>query len=353
MSNSALAIANGQEDYTRDKIDLIKRTICAGATDDELQLFLHVAKRTGLDPMARQIHMVKRWNQKAGREVASIQTGIDGYRLIADRTGKLAGISDAEFDTESADHPGKATVTVKKLIDGAPWDFTASARWEEYVQLGKEKQPSGLWAKMPYLMLGKCAESLALRKAFPADLSGIYTTEEMGEADNPEPQGKVQQFLQQNPPAKKGPDVQRKSDKPAVANPAKLDPVICSECRVKDGHASGCPYHPDNHQAASPQQQGDAYEGPTPAQDEAAQKKAEGEKKWREFAGHDPKKHISWQQGKLLFVVQKKAAVSDEEMKSYLKTYLKVEHARLIPKDRFSALLEAIDPEFQWHERPA
>src|SRR4051812_21566657 len=75
-----------QTEFPSDKIDLIKRTICRGASNDELELFMHVARRTGLDPLARQIHAVKRYQD--GRDVMTIQTGIDGYRLIADRTDR-------------------------------------------------------------------------------------------------------------------------------------------------------------------------------------------------------------------------------------------------------------------------
>lgn len=167
MSNLAFA------DFPNEKVELIKKTVAKDCTNDELELFLYTCHRTGLDPLARQIYAVKRSGKM------TIQTGIDGYRLIADRTGKLAGISDYAFDSEEAKTPAKATVTVRKVVgDGIIAEFTATARWGEYNAGGP------MWAKMPYLMLGKCAEALALRKAFPADLSGVYTAEEMSQADS-------------------------------------------------------------------------------------------------------------------------------------------------------------------------
>ena len=168
--------------WTSEQVELIKRTIAVGATNDELQLFLYQAKRTGLDPLSRQIHFVKRKNK------GTIQTAIDGYRLIADRTGKLAGSDDYLFDEGIPQYmhmigkrgnPLTATVTVYKMVDGSRVAFTATAAWGEYFP---GEAQGFMWEKMPYLMIGKCAESLALRKAFPAELSGIYTNEEMMQA---------------------------------------------------------------------------------------------------------------------------------------------------------------------------
>lgn len=175
-------------EYTPERVELIKRTICSGSTNDELALFVQQCKRTGLDPFAKQIHAVKRWDSNAGREVMSIQTGIDGFRLIADRTGKYAGNDEPIYDVEDKPHPNKASVTVWKIVEGQRVPFTRSARWAEFVQTKKDGNPTRFWLKMPYLMLGKAAEALALRAAFPQELSGLYTTEEMDQAgsdDNP------------------------------------------------------------------------------------------------------------------------------------------------------------------------
>lgn len=184
----AISVKNNdvQPMWTKDQQQLILDTVAKGATENEFKLFLYTCRRTGLDPLTRQIFFVKRNTKRPDGSWSgqmTVQTGIDGYRAIADRSKKLAGIDDAVYDTEKDECPGKATVTVYKMIDGERRAFTATARWNEYAPDMTSKQ-SFMWRKMPYLMLAKCAEALALRKAFPNDLSGLYTTEEMAQSDN-------------------------------------------------------------------------------------------------------------------------------------------------------------------------
>lgn len=173
-------------------LDLIKTQVLGvdrnkkPRADEDLMLFLYTCKRTGLDPLVGQIYAVFRWDSRLGKEKMTIQTGIDGMRLVAQRTGEYAGQDDAKYlpEDESSQYPIKATVTVYKMIGGARVSFTATARWNEYAQYDKQQKLMGLWPKMPYLMLSKCAEALALRKAFPNELSGIHAREEMSQADN-------------------------------------------------------------------------------------------------------------------------------------------------------------------------
>lgn len=173
--------------YSREQIDLIKRTFAHGATDDEFQLFIMTAQRLGLRPEARQIHMVKRpAYDPATRDYVdkmSIQTGIDGYRLIADRTGEYAPGREPTYVYENG-RLVSATAYVKKFVRGEWHEVAATAHFDEYAQKKKDGTPTQMWATKPHIMLAKCAEALALRRAFPAELSGVYTDEEMTQADN-------------------------------------------------------------------------------------------------------------------------------------------------------------------------
>lgn len=180
--------------WTATEQELIKKQIAPNCTDLELALFAKVCQRTGLDPFARQIYAIKRGSGDHAK--MTIQTGIDGYRLAAARSNAYAGSDDIEYDTEDGEHPNWARATVYRLVQGQRVPFAAKARWAEYCQKYDGK-PSDMWQKFPYLMLGKCAEALALRKAFPAELSGMYTDEEMTQADNVV-EGSVREVQQEN-----------------------------------------------------------------------------------------------------------------------------------------------------------
>lgn len=198
MNELTIQNNNTPINYTQEQINVIKNTVAQGATDTELALFLNQCKRTGLDAMTRQIYFIKDKNGKV-----QTQTSVDGFRLIAERSDKYEGQTKAEWcgsDGQWVDiwlkkePPAAARVGVYKK--GFREALYAVALFEEYAQrhlyddkYGKFKSGdlTFIWNKMPSLMIAKVAECLALRKAFPNDLSGIYSSEEMAQAEVEKP----------------------------------------------------------------------------------------------------------------------------------------------------------------------
>jgi phage recombination protein Bet len=175
---TALAVSNDQKMWDEKQLAALKQLGLANAPKADLAVFLHYAQRTGLDPFARQLYMIER----GGRY--TIQASIDGLRIVAQRSGEYAGQvgpywcgDDGEWIDVWLDTKPPVAAKVGVMRKGFNEPLWAVAKFDSY------NATTPIWRKMPDTMIAKCAEALALRKAFPNDLSGIYTTEEMEQAE--------------------------------------------------------------------------------------------------------------------------------------------------------------------------
>ena len=170
------------------QVELLKRTYAKTATDDELALFLSVAQARGLNPFAGQIVFVKRKQLVDGdyKEVGAFQVTIDGLRSMADGTHDYAPGPAPEFEYDKDGKLVTAVAHVRKWVHGSWVDVVATARYSEYMQTKADGSPIRMWAKMPHNQLAKCAEALAIRKAFPQQTEGLMLQE-----DNEEGQAQI------------------------------------------------------------------------------------------------------------------------------------------------------------------
>lgn len=172
-----------------DALSTLKATIARGTTDQEFALFLHVCKTRRVDPFGKLIYPVKRYDKTMGTEVMSLQSSIDYFRLAAERTGKYAGQLGPQWcgpdgvwvDVWLQKNPPAAARVAALRMDFKEPLWTV-ALWENYCQRDRNGSPTRFWANMGPLMIAKCAEALALRRAFPEDLAGLYTADEMQHA---------------------------------------------------------------------------------------------------------------------------------------------------------------------------
>lgn len=191
--SSAITQQSSQQSgkWTPSQLALVQQQIAQNCTQEEIEFFQQVCNKTGLDPFSRQIYAIKRGGKNPKM---TIQVSIDGFRAIADRSGKYSGSQtfwcDANgnwFDVWLKTEPPAAAKTVCYRI-GSDHPFVAVALWAELAQwetvwrngqATNEKKLATLWAQMPAHMIGKVSEAQALRKAFPAELSGLYSTDEI------------------------------------------------------------------------------------------------------------------------------------------------------------------------------
>jgi len=157
--------------YLDDNRALIRRTYAEKLDDNEFELFAEVCRARRLNPVAGHITAFK----ISGR--VSFSPTIQGSRLIAARTGAYAGCDDVVFTgqgvTQGVKHPTKATATVYRMIQGVRCPFTASVDWAERCPREPERFTYSTWAHQPKGMLAKCAEKLALSKAFPEEFADL------------------------------------------------------------------------------------------------------------------------------------------------------------------------------------
>lgn len=172
---------------TSQEIEVLRNTIAKGLDDHELRLFITFCQHKGLDPFTREVYAFRRWDARSQKWIVVFGIGIDGFRSLAERTGQYAGQlgpfwcgQDGVWkDVWLADEP-PAAAKVGVLRHGWQQPLWAVARWKSYAQTAKDGRLVESWARMPDLMLAKVAEALALRRAFPRQLGGLYAPEEFG-----------------------------------------------------------------------------------------------------------------------------------------------------------------------------
>lgn len=193
-----LVIDPTQSTFTDVQVAALRQLGVEDAPKGDLDLFFHQAKRTGLDPFAKQIYMlgrrtkIKVWNERAKRQDEewvmkyTIQTGIDGYRVTGHRLARLAGDdiavegpfwrgADGGWDDVWLD-PNRPPLAAKYIVVKNGVKYSSVAMYGEYVQTYSkdgQQHPNSMWAKMPANQLAKCAEAAAWKKAYPNDFAGM------------------------------------------------------------------------------------------------------------------------------------------------------------------------------------
>lgn len=225
-----------QYEITVQQVEVVRRAVCVGATDVELEFFLATCKRVGLDPFARQIWFIKRPQKtidargnEVWLDVGRPETSIDGYRTIAERTGQYQGQAPIMWcDSkgkwsevwleDGPPHAAKATL----FREGFREPLVNVALYREFCPVYRNGKSPEMWKKMGANQNAKCAEAGAFRRAFPRDLSGLVTDTEMEHIDVASTGG---YSIPEAPAAKQLDEKKTSVQVPAAIVDAKSEPV--------------------------------------------------------------------------------------------------------------------------------
>ncbi len=205
MANAMVTL----DDYPKEVVLALQNSLYPGAKSESVAMVLAYCTAAKLDPLTKPVHIVP-MSVKVGKDRWEwrdvVMPGIELYRTKAVGTGRYAGQDEVVFGPDvtesfgdvSVTYPAWAKVTVYRIVDGHRVPFTAVARWKEsYATASRDSAaPNAMWRKRPYGQLEKCAEALALRKAFPEAVGAHNTAEEMegriiGDDDMPQSQAFV------------------------------------------------------------------------------------------------------------------------------------------------------------------
>ena len=177
MSNEIAVVDDFERKLEKQK-DLVKSLFCKDANKEEFEFFFLCCKRFKLDPFAKHIYFTK----MSGK--VTMITSIEGFRAIAERTGRYAPGSDTIFNYDKDGKLFSAKAFVKKMTDDGTWhEVSAIALWSEYGVDSRGASKKNVWGEKPHVMLEKCAEARALRRAFTMELSGLYGEGELDQAE--------------------------------------------------------------------------------------------------------------------------------------------------------------------------
>lgn len=156
----------------KDVIATLKQTVAQGLTDPEFAIFAEHCKSTGLNPFKKEV-----WAIKAGGRL-QVMTGINGFMTIANShpqyDGMEVGLIDEAGEYKPMTFTGKFVGAWAKVHrKDRKFPAEAAAMLKEY------KKGTPIWTQMERVMIAKCAKSVAIREAFPQELNGLYTQEEM------------------------------------------------------------------------------------------------------------------------------------------------------------------------------